>query len=65
MKSGTIFDHILVTDDEEFASTVAAETWGEQVSGEKKMKEKADAEQRKKDEEEAAKKKGMLYFKYF
>merc|ERR1711990_719347 len=46
VKSGTIFDNILITDDVEYAKQ----------HGEKAMKEKADEEKRKKDEEERAKK---------
>jgi len=50
VKSGSIFDNILVTD-----STAEAEKWAELTKktqeGEKKMKEKADEEQRKADEE--------------
>merc|ERR1712196_346440 len=52
VKSGTIFDNILVTDDVEYAKQHAEKTWKAQKDGEKAMKEKADEENRKKDEEE-------------
>ncbi|XP_065371032.1 calreticulin [Calliphora vicina] len=51
VKSGTIFDNILITDDTELASKIASEVKNTQA-GEKKMKEAQDEEQRKKDEEE-------------
>lgn len=54
VKSGTIFDSILITDDVELASKIAAGVTNTQT-GEKKMKESQDEEQRKKDEEEAKK----------
>merc|ERR1712146_873754 len=57
VKSGTIFDNILITDDVEYATAHAEKTWKAQKDGEKAMKEKADEEKRKKDEEERAKKK--------
>jgi calreticulin len=52
VKSGTIFDNVLITDDEEYAKKVGDETWGVLKEGEKKMKEKQDEEERKKREEE-------------
>ena len=58
MKSGTIFDNVLITDSEEYASKFADETWGVTTVGENKMKEIADAEDKKKQDEEAAKMKG-------
>merc|ERR1711918_264800 len=51
VKSGTLFDNILITDDVEYATAHAEKTWKAQKDGEKAMKEKA-----KKDEEERAKK---------
>ena len=39
VKSGTIFDNILITDDEAFAEEVGNETWGKTKDAEKKMKE--------------------------
>ena len=39
VKSGTIFDHFLITDDEDFAEEVGTETWGETKDPEKKMKD--------------------------
>merc|ERR1712196_261964 len=56
VKSGTIFDNILITDDVDYAKQHAEKTWKAQKDGEKAMKEKADEEKRKKDEEERAKK---------
>merc|ERR1711998_808291 len=56
VKSGTIFDNILITDDVEYATAHAEKTWKAAKDGEKAMKEKADEEKRKKDEEERAKK---------
>merc|ERR1711988_600709 len=56
VKSGTIFDNILITDDVDYAKSHAEKTWKAQKDGEKAMKEKADEEKRKKDEEERAKK---------
>jgi len=52
VKSGTIFDNILVTDDVDYAKAHAEKTWKAQKDGEKAMKEKADEEKRKKDEAE-------------
>merc|ERR1719321_1220476 len=51
VKSGTIFDNILVTDDVEYAKAHGEKTWKAQKDGEKAMKEKADEEKRKADEE--------------
>merc|ERR1719231_868841 len=56
VKSGTIFDNILITDDVDYAKEHAEKTWKSQVDGEKAAKEKADEEKRKADEEERAKK---------
>lgn len=57
MKSGTIFDNILVTDDEKHAEEVGKETWGATKDPEKKMKDEQDEEERKKREEEEKKRK--------
>ncbi|XP_014098743.1 calreticulin [Bactrocera oleae] len=54
VKSGTVFDNVLITDDIEEAFKKASAVKDIQ-SGEKKMKEVQDEEQRKKDEEEAKK----------
>merc|ERR1712167_263353 len=51
VKSGTIFDNILITDDVEYAKAHGEKTWKAQKDGEKAMKEKADEEKRKADEE--------------
>ena len=39
VKSGTIFDNILITDDEAYAEEFGNETWGKTKDPEKKMKE--------------------------
>lgn len=57
VKSGTIFDNFLITDDEKFAEEHATKTWGVTKEGEKKMKELQDEEERKKQEEEEKKRK--------
>lgn len=57
VKSGTIFDNMLITDDEKLAEKVGEETWGAMKEGEKKMKDKHDEEERKKREEEEKKRK--------
>merc|ERR1711907_821526 len=51
VKSGTIFDNILITDDVDYAKSHGEKTWKAQKDGEKAMKEKADEEKRKADEE--------------
>jgi len=53
VKSGTIFDNFLVTDDVEEAKKIGDETWGAIKDAEKKMKDEQDEEERKKAEEEA------------
>ena len=40
VKSGTIFDNVLITDDEDLANQFAEETFSVTKDGEKKMKEK-------------------------
>merc|ERR1711871_852071 len=50
VKSGTIFDNILVTDDVDYAKAHGEKTWKAQKDGEKAAKEKADEEKRKADE---------------
>jgi len=57
VKSGTIFDNILITDDEKFAEKVGEETWGAMKDGEKKMKDAHDEEEKKKRDEEEKKRK--------
>ncbi|XP_049780722.1 calreticulin [Schistocerca cancellata] len=52
VKSGTIFDNILITDDPDHAKQVGEELWRPRSAGEKKMKEQQDEEERKKREEE-------------
>jgi len=53
VKSGTIFDNFLVSDDIEEAKKIGEETWGVTKDAEKKMKEEQDDVERKKAEEEA------------
>merc|ERR1711872_751071 len=57
VKSGTIFDNILVTDDVAEAEKEAKELFEVTKEDEKKMKDKQDEEDRKKQEEEEKKKK--------
>ena len=39
VKSGTIFDNVLITDDVEYAEEFGTETWGATKDAEKKMKD--------------------------
>jgi calreticulin len=57
VKSGSIFDNVLVTDDEKYAEEFAEKTWGKSKDAEKKMKDDHDEEERKKREEEEKKRK--------
>jgi calreticulin len=57
VKSGTIFDNFLVTDDVAEAKAHAEETWGVTKEAEKKMKESQDEVEKKKMEEEEKKRK--------
>ncbi|XP_003388074.1 PREDICTED: calreticulin-like [Amphimedon queenslandica] len=57
VKSGTIFDNFLITDDEAYAETFGRETWGATKDPEKKMKDAQDEEERKKREAEEAERK--------
>ncbi|XP_038632933.1 calreticulin 3a [Scyliorhinus canicula] len=56
VKSGTIFDNFLITDDEKYAEEFGGQTWGKTKEPEKKMKEKQDEEESKRIAEEAKKK---------
>ncbi|XP_024638651.1 calreticulin isoform X2 [Medicago truncatula] len=49
VKSGTLFDNVVITDDPEYAKQVAEETWGKQKDAEKAAFEEAE---KKKEEEE-------------
>jgi calreticulin len=53
VKSGTIFDNILITDDVEHAKKVGEELWAVTKEAEKKMKDEQDEEEKKKAEEDA------------
>lgn len=53
VKSGTIFDNFLISDDPAEAKKIGESTWGAIKEGEKKMKDDQDEEERKKAEEAA------------
>merc|ERR1711994_491387 len=53
VKSGTIFDNVLITDDIEAAKAQGEELWKAPSEAEKKMKEAQDEEEKKKADEEA------------
>merc|ERR1711990_1277463 len=53
VKSGTIFDNVLITDDIEAAKAQGEELWKATSEAEKKMKEAQDEEEKKKADEEA------------
>lgn len=55
VKSGTIFDNVLVTDSVEYAENFAKETFEKTKEGEKKMKDEQDEKERKEREEEEKK----------
>ncbi|KAI8773779.1 calreticulin-like [Biomphalaria glabrata] len=57
VKSGTIFDNFLITDDVAFAEQFGKDTWGKTKDAEKEMKDKQDEEERKQREEEDKKRK--------
>lgn len=42
VKSGSIFDNIMLTDSKEEAITFAKDTWGKQIEGEKAMRAKVE-----------------------
>lgn len=52
VKSGTIFDNFLITNDPNLAEEVGNDTWGKTKDAEKKMKDSQEEEERKKREEE-------------
>merc|ERR1711936_866496 len=53
VKSGTIFDNILITDDVDEAKKIGDETWGATKDAEKKMKDEQDEAEKAKAEAEA------------
>lgn len=55
VKSGTIFDNVIITDSVERAEEFGKETWGKTKDPEKKMKDEQDEVERKKEEEERKK----------
>jgi len=54
VKSGTIFDNLIITDDPAAAKKDGEDFWAVTKAGEKTMKDEQDEEERKKAEEEAA-----------
>jgi calreticulin len=56
VKSGTIFDNVIITDSVQRAEEFGNETWGKTKDAEKKMKDEQDEVERKKEEEERKKK---------
>jgi calreticulin len=52
VKSGTIFDNILITDSVQRAEEFGKETWGKTKDAEKKMKDAQDEADRKNEEKE-------------
>merc|ERR1712029_532872 len=54
VKSGTIFDNVLITDDIAEAKKIGDETWGATKDPEKAIKDEQDEVEKKKAEEEAA-----------
>jgi len=54
VKSGTIFDNILLTDDEKYAEEFGNETWGVTKDAEKKAKDALDEEEKKLEEAKKA-----------
>ena len=57
VKSGTIFDNVIITDSVTDAENFAKETFDKTKEGEKKMKDEQDEKERKEREEEEKKKK--------
>merc|ERR1712088_242730 len=55
VKSGTIFDNLLITDDPAAAKKAGEDLWAVTKEAEKKMKDEQDEEERKKADEEAKK----------
>jgi len=55
VKSGTIFDNLMITDDPAAAKKAGEELWAVTKEAEKKMKDEQDEEERKKADEEAKK----------
>jgi len=52
VKSGTVFDNVIITDSVQRAEEFGAETWGKTKDAEKTMKDAQDEADRKKEEEE-------------
>jgi len=53
MRSGTIFDNVLITDDPAEAKKIGEEVWKSLSEAEKKMKDEQDEAEKKKAESEA------------
>ena len=60
VKSGTIFDNVLITDDVAEAKKIGDETWGATKDPEKAMKDSQDEEEKAKAEAEVNKKFSIL-----
>jgi len=60
VKSGTLFDHILITDDISEAENFATGYFAEQQKGEKAVHEKQEEEKRKEEEEERKKREAEM-----
>jgi len=59
VKSGTVFDNIIITDSVQRAEEFGNETWGKTKEPEKKMKDGQDEAERKKEEEERLKREAV------
>lgn len=55
MKSGSIFDNILLTDDIKYAAKFAEDTWGKSKDAEKEAFDEAETERKAKEDEEMKK----------
>jgi len=60
VKSGTIFDNVLITDDEKSAEDFGNATWGKTKDPEKKMKDDQDEVERKKEEADRKKREAEM-----
>ncbi|XP_043276852.1 calreticulin [Venturia canescens] len=58
VKSGTIFDNVLITDDPETAHKFGTDVWAPTIEGEKKMKAEQDEKEKEEEKEKEAKKDG-------
>ena len=65
VKSGTIFDNVLITDDVAEAKKIGDETWGATKDPEKAMKDSQDEEEKAKAEAEVNKSFLFLIYNFF